>query len=114
MEGLDKLKKLRLHDQNFESFNFDLEKQKVTIIVSIYSENTKKCSYWKMEFLNVRNLKMSELSLLELLSLEINSHEIIEDLNTILIEFVMLLGIGQPTFNLSFNFSEVALNLQSE
>ena len=114
MKELEKLKKLQLHDQNFESFNFDLEKEKVTIIVSIYSEDTKACNYWKIGFLNVRNLKMSELNLLKFSSLEIYSHEIIEDLNMIFIEFIMLLGAGEPTFNLSFNFSDVQLNLQNK
>lgn len=113
MKGIGNLKKLQLHDQNFESFNFDLEKQKVTIIVSVYSEDAKECNYWKMEFSNAENLKMSELDLLKLSSLEIYSHEIVEDLNTTFIEFIMLLGFGQPTFNLSFNFSDVQLNLQS-
>jgi len=51
MKELEKLKKLQLHDQNFESFNFDLENEKVTItIVSIYSEDTKAYNYLKMEF----------------------------------------------------------------
>ena len=57
---------------------------------------------------------MSESNLLKFSSLGIYLHQIIKDLNMIFIEFIMLLGAGEPTFNLSFNFSEVLLNLQNK
>ncbi|WP_018343871.1 hypothetical protein [Cytophaga aurantiaca] len=111
MTELEKLKELQLHDQNFENFNFDFEKRILTIIVSIYSEDSKEYDYWKIDFYNIENLKMSELNIVKLESLEIYSHEIIENSSTIFIEFIMLLGLGQPSFNLSFNFTEVQLEL---
>ena len=111
MVDIERLAQLKLHDVGFENFHLDFEKRIVRITYSVYDETTGLYSSLEIVFFNISNLKMDELHMTDIQSLEIYDHQVANRFGLPFIKFVMLTGFGKPSFNLEFNFAEYTLAL---
>lgn len=104
MVALDELKNLDLHDQGLGGLQFDFYAKEITLKVDFYDEGRSDYNNVLIKFLEVDGISLPEITIDDSTSIEIYSHEVLEYSNGVSVKFVLLLGIGKPSLEISFNF----------
>lgn len=107
--GIKELRSMDLHDSTMELFQINLLEKEIIINLSSYNDDANEYFLRKLIFSDAAFIEMGCFNTDDISSNEIYSVEISEQLNCHHIKFVLLLGTGRPSINLSFSFSSFKL-----